>query len=317
MKQTAFSLNIAQPVRDALQGGRPVVALESALITHGLPYPHNLETAQLLEKTIRAEHAVPATVAVLGGRLKVGLTGEELERLAGNRAARKVSLRDFPIVVARGEDGGTTVAATIWLAHRAGIQVFATGGIGGVHRGHPFDVSADLVQLATTPIAVVCAGAKAILDLPLTMEWLETHGVPVLGFQTDEFPAFYSRGSGLPVDARVDSPEEAARLSATQWALGLTRSVLVGVPVPAHAAIPAERIQPAIQQALAEAAQDGLTGKAVTPFLLARVASLTGGESLAANIALLENNARVAARIASALAALTPEDLGIKENLTT
>ncbi len=303
---SSFPLDIAQPVRDALRNGRPVVALESALITHGLPYPHSLETARLLEATVSAENAVPATIAVLGGRLKVGLAVEELAMLAGGRPARKVSLRDLPVVVARGKDGGTTVAATMWIAHRAGIQVFATGGIGGVHRGHPFDVSADLVQLATTPIAVVCAGAKAILDLPLTLEWLETHGVPVLGYQTGEFPAFYSRSSGLPVDAQVDSPEDAARLIAIQWALGLTGSVLIGVPIPEHAAIPAERIEAAIQQALAEARQGAVSGKAVTPFLLARVAALTGGASLQANIALLENNARIAAQIAWALAAMAP-----------
>jgi len=303
MKQP-FALDIAQPIRDALREGRPVVALESALITHGLPYPHNLETARRLESTIIAENAVPATIAVLGGRLKVGLDAAELAHLATNRAARKVSVRDLPIVVARGEDGGTTVAATMWIAHRAGIQVFATGGIGGVHRGQPFDVSADLVQLATTPMAVVCAGAKAILDLPLTLEWLETRGVPVVGYQTDEFPAFYSRGSGLPVDLRVDSPGAAAHLIATQWALGLNRSVLIGVPVPEHVAIPAEQIETAVHQALAEAAASDVTGKAVTPFLLARVAAITGGASMQANIALLENNARVAAQIAWVLSGL-------------
>jgi pseudouridine-5'-phosphate glycosidase len=321
------TFDIHPDVQAALAGGSPVVALESALITHGLPWPHNLETARTLERIVRAHGATPATIAVLDGRIKVGLTGDELSRLAaeplprplpdtgrgdvspfptreggqGVRSASlmKVSLRDLAIAASRGADGGTTVAATAWIAHRVGIQVFATGGIGGVHRGQPFDVSADLPVLAQTPVAVVCAGAKAILDLPLTLEWLETHGVPVLGYQTDEFPAFYSRSSGLPVDLRVDSPGEAVAVMRAHWALGLTGGVLVVVPPPTEVALPRDTVEAAINQALAEAELQGIRGRDVTPFLLARVAELTSGESLAANVALLENNAAVAARIAT------------------
>jgi pseudouridine-5'-phosphate glycosidase len=310
--------DIHPDVQVALAGGSPVVALESALITHGLPWPHNLETARTLERTVRAHGATPATIAVLAGRIKVGLTGDELSRLAsphppspsptGRGGAEgggeggppmKASLRDLALAVSSGADGGTTVAATTWIAHRAGIRVFATGGIGGVHRGQPFDVSADLPALAQVPVVVVCAGAKAILDLPLTREWLETHGVPVLGYRTDEFPAFYSRSSGLPVDLRVDSPEAAAAIIQAHRALGLTTGVLVVVPPPAEMALSRDAVEAAINQAFAGAEAQGVRGRDVTPFLLARVAELTGGASLAANVALLGNNAAVAAKIAT------------------
>jgi pseudouridine-5'-phosphate glycosidase len=234
----------------------------------------------------------------VGGRIKVGLTAEELSRLAESPAT-KVSLRDLAIAVACGLDGGTTVATTAWVAHQAGIRVFATGGIGGVHRGLPFDISADLPALAQTRVAVVCAGAKAILDLPLTLEWLETHGVPVLGYQTGEFPAFYSRRSGLPVDLRVDSPEAAVAVMRAHWALGLATGLLIAVPPPEEAALPGEVVEAAVGHALAQAEAQGVRGRDITPFLLARVAELTGGESRVANVALLENNARIAAQIAT------------------
>jgi len=292
------AIDVRPDVQDALAHGRPVVALESAVITHGLPRPHNLATARALEETVQAHGAVPATIAVVGGRIKVGLTGDELSRLAESQAT-KVSLRDLAIAVTGGLDGGTTVATTAWVAHRAGIRVFATGGIGGVHRGLPFDVSADLPALARTPIAVVCAGAKAILDLPLTLEWLETHGVPVLGYQTGEFPAFYSRQSGLPVDLRVDSPEATVAVMRAHWALGLATGLLIAVSPPEEAALPGEVVEAAIGHALAEAEAQGVRGRDITPFLLARVAELTGGESRVANVALLENNARIAAQIAT------------------
>lgn len=288
-------------VVNAMTANQPVVALESTLIAHGLPYPTNLETALRLEDVIRAEGATPATIAVLSGQLRVGLNKAELEYLARSKNIRKVSRRDLPIVVAQGGDGATTVAATMWIAARAGIDVFATGGIGGVHRGYPFDVSADLPELARTEVAVVCAGAKSILDLPRTLEWLETWGVPVIGYGTDEFPAFYTRSSGLPVDVRVDTPLAAAEIIHARWDLGLGGGVLIVAPVPAEAALPAEGMEEAITQALAAAEEQGIRGKALTPFLLARIAEITGGASLRANIALLENNAAIAARIARAM----------------
>ncbi len=296
-------VQIAAEVRETLEAGQPVVALESTVIAHGLPYPDNLETARQLENVVREQGATPATIAIIEGKIRVGLAGEDLERLARGGDVRKVSRRDLPLVVARGEDGATTVAATMYVAALAGIEVFATGGIGGVHRGHPFDVSADLPELARTSVAVVCAGAKAILDLPLTLEWLETHGVPVLGYGTDEFPAFYSRRSGRPVDARVDEPGEAARVIRTKWALGLDGGVLVAVPVPAGDELPAEVVERTITLALTAAERQGIRGQALTPFLLAEVSRLTGGASLRANLALLRNNVAVAARIARALAA--------------
>lgn len=250
---------------------------------------------------MRENGAVPATIGIIEGRIRVGLTERELELLATERGARKVSRRDLPIAVAQGEDGATTVAATMYVASLVGIEVLATGGIGGVHRGQPSDISADLLELARTRVAVVCSGAKAILDLPLTLEWLETHGVPILGYRTDEFPAFYSRESGLPVDARVDTPEEAARIIRTKWELGLEGGVLVTVPVPEEAELPHEVAEEAIEQAVAAAQERGITGKALTPFLLNQIAHITEGRSMVANVALLKNNAAVAARIARAL----------------
>ncbi|MBC8255221.1 MAG: pseudouridine-5'-phosphate glycosidase, partial [Ardenticatenia bacterium] len=262
-------LQISPQISKALRQNSPIVALESTVIAHGLPFPHNVETALSLEEIVREEGAMPATVGIIGGTLRVGLSPEEIERLATGRSVRKVSRRDLPLVVARQEDGATTVAATMWIAHQAGIQVFATGGIGGVHRGHSYDVSADLPELAQTPVAVICSGAKAILDLVLTLEWLETHGVPVLGYGTDEFPAFYSRSSGLPVDARVNTPQEAAAIFQAQRALSLPAGLLITVPVPAEAELPAEVMEAAIAGALAAAEARGLRGKALTPFLLA------------------------------------------------
>ena len=294
-------LTLAPEVAQALTDHRPVVALESTLIAHGLPYPQNLETARALEETVRVHGAVPATIAVLDGVPRVGLREDDLVRLARGGEVRKLSRRDLAIAVVQGADGATTVAATMFIAAAAGIAVFATGGIGGVHRGQPFDVSADLPELAETPVVVVCAGAKAILDLPLTLEWLETHGVPVLGYGTDEFPAFYARSSGLPIDARVDSPAEVASVVRAQRRMGLRGGVLVAVPPPEGSAMALPVVEAAIEAALADASARDLHGKEITPFLLARIAELTEGESLDANIALLRNNAAVAAQIAAAL----------------
>ncbi|MFN8594968.1 MAG: pseudouridine-5'-phosphate glycosidase [Anaerolineae bacterium] len=296
-----ITLHLSASVREALTNHQPVVALESTLITHGLPRPVNLDVARQLEAVVRDNGAVPATIAILNGEIHAGLEPHELELLANTDGVRKVSRRDLPIVVSQRGHGATTVAATMWVAAQAGIKVFATGGIGGVHRGQPFDVSADLPELAQTPVTVVCAGAKAILDLPLTLEWLETRGVPVLGFGTDTFPAFYSRSSGLPVDARVDTAADAAAIIRAKYQLGLEGGVLIGVPVPAELAIPNEDIEPAILAALKMAEDQGVRGKAITPFLLAHVAELTGGESMKTNIALLANNARVATLIAREL----------------
>ena len=297
------SLQFHPEVREALESRRPVVALESTLITHGLPYPVNQEVASGMEKAVRDAGAVPATIAVLKGQITVGITADQLAYLAQARDVRKCSRRDFPIVLARRGDGATTVAGTMIVAHMAGIRMFATGGIGGVHRGHPFDVSADLLELAQTPVAVVCAGAKAILDLPLTLEVLETHGVPVVGFQCSNLPAFYTRDSGLPLDIRCDTCEEVAAILRARDALGFRTGTLVATPVPAAHELPAAVAETAIAQALREAEAKGVRGKEVTPFLLARVSELTHEESRTANVALLENNARVAARIAQALAA--------------
>lgn len=280
----------------------PRVALESTVIAHGLPYPHNLRLARRMEGRVREAGAEPATVAILHGELRAGLTDPELHYLATAANIRKVSRRDLPIVVAQKADGATTVASTMFIAHRFGIEVFATGGVGGVHRGTVFDISADLPELAQTPVTVVCAGVKAILDLPATLEWLETHGVTVIGFGTDEFPAFYSRQSGLPVDVRADSAAEVAALIRARRQLGMQSGLLVCVPIPLEAELPAPLVEPAIQQALREAEQREIRGKAISPFLLARVSELTGEASLRANLALLENNAQVAAQIAVALA---------------
>ncbi len=277
------------------------VALESTVITHGLPYPHNLALAQEMEAIVRRHGAEPRTVAILGGELLAGLTAPQMTQLAQSRHVRKVSRRDLPIVVARREDGSTTVATTMWIAARAGIHVFATGGIGGVHRGNGFDVSADLQELAQTPVIVVCAGAKAILDLPATLEYLETHGVTVIGWQSDEFPAFYSRRSGLPVDVRCDSADDVVALWRAKQQLQLPGGLLVTVPVPTEEEIPANEIEPLILQAVAEAEQQGLRSAQVTPYLLSRLVALSGERSLHANLALLKNNAAVAAQIAVAL----------------
>ncbi len=302
-------LRVAPEIAQALAADAPVVALESALITHGFAPPANLEIARRMETAVREEGALPATIAVLEGKARVGLSGEELARLAqldalaSDETARKISLRDLPPALAQGASGGTTVAATMHLAHRAGIGVFATGGIGGVHRDHPEDVSADLLALAFIPIVVVCAGAKAILDLPRTLQYLETHGVPVIGYGTEEFPAFYSRRSGLNVDARVETPEEVAQIAQARAELGLMAALLVCVPVPAGDKLPAMEAEAAIAQAVEEAEAAGISGKNLTPFLLKRMVELTSGRAQRANEALLVNNARVAARIAQALVA--------------
>jgi pseudouridine-5'-phosphate glycosidase len=271
------------------------------LITHGFPAPENLQIAREIEAAVREQGAVPATIAILGGEIMVGLTSDQLDYLASATNARKCSRRDLPLAVARREDGATTVAGTMIVAHWAGIEIFATGGIGGVHRGHPFDESADLMELARTPVTVVCAGAKAILDLPLTLEVLETQGVPVIGYQTDELPAFYSRSSGLPVDLRVDSPAEIVDIIRARRALGLAVGTLVTAPVPAADEWPAEEAQQIISQALADADASGISGKAITPYLLGRVNVLSGSRSKAANIALLLNNARLGGQVAKAL----------------
>jgi pseudouridine-5'-phosphate glycosidase len=300
-------LRISSEVADALASKRPVVALESTIIAHGMPYPRNVATALGLEKMVRAEGAVPATIAVFDGRLRVGLEASEIERL-GHDGARipKLTTRDLPVAVARHLDGATTVAATMRIAALAGIAVFATGGIGGVHRGaaHSFDISADLTELAQSNVAVVTAGAKAILDLALTLERLESLGVPVIGFGTDRFPAFYSRDSGLAVPARVDRPEEVAAIMHAKWGIGLTGGLVIANPIPVEEEIPAGEITPAIEEAVADAKRQGVAGKDVTPFLLARIGEATQGRSLAANIALVENNMLVAARIAAAYARL-------------
>jgi pseudouridylate synthase len=292
-----------------------LLALESTVISHGLPYPQNIATARRLEQIAREHGAEPRTVAVLHGELRAGLDEADLELLARGPDVRKLSRRDLPIAVAQGWNGATTVATTMWIAARHGIRVFSTGGIGGVHRLQvasgklqgmggqmAADVSADLPELAQTPVAVVCAGAKAILDLPATLEWLETWGVPVVGYGADEFPAFYSRSSGLPVDIRVDTPEEAAAIVEAKRRLGLPGGVLICAPVPEEHELPADEANAAIEQALAEADAQGVRGKAITPFLLARIVELTGERSLRANLALLENNVRIGAQIAAALA---------------
>jgi pseudouridylate synthase len=290
-------------VLDALEAGRGVVALESTVIAHGLPHPRNLQVARELEDEVRAHGAVPATVGVVGGRPVVGLSEAEVERLGMAEGVLKLSTRDLAVPVARGLDGATTVAATMWLAHRAGVAVFATGGIGGVHRGEAHDVSADLTELGRTPMVVVCAGAKAILDLAATREALETAGVLVVGFGTDELPAFYSRESGIPVDVRADTADEVAALWRAHRALAAPGAILLCVPPPAGHALPAAEVERAIRDALGEAEARGIRGKEVTPFLLSTVAERTGGRSLEANVALLRNNARTAAAVAAAMAA--------------
>ena len=301
-------LSCAPEVADALSAGAPVVALESTIISHGMPWPRNMETALALEADIRSLGAVPATIAIVDGRLKAGLSHGEIERFARDSTnVVKVSRRDIAIVAARGGNGATTVAATMIVAALAGIRVFATGGIGGVHRGASttFDISADLTELARTPVAVVCAGAKAILDLRLTLEFLETHGVPVLGFCTDRFPAFWSRDSGLPVNARMDDPVDVARAMKAQWDLRLEAGFVVGNPIPVEHELASDVVERAIATALVDADARGVTGKAVTPFLLERVNALTGGDTLDSNVALVRNNARLAARIAVAYSTIS------------
>jgi pseudouridine-5'-phosphate glycosidase len=285
-----------------LRGSGALVALESTVIAHGLPWPENLALARRLEAAVREEGAVPATVAVLGGRMRVGLADAELEHLARSPSVRKLTRRDIPIAIAEGADGATTVSATMFIAHAAGIRVFATGGIGGVHRGDHTDVSADLPELARTPMIVVCAGAKAILDLPATLEWLETHGVPVLGWGTSEFPAFFTPTSGLPLETRVDDAAQVADIANAAWRNGMTSAVLVTVPPPEQVAMPRDRMEAAIARALRKANEAGIRGKGTTPFLLRQVAEDTGGESVVANLALLARNASVASRVALALA---------------
>ena len=280
----------------------PQVALESTVISHGLPYPRNLALAQEMEQIIRAGGAEPRTIGIIQGELIAGLNEAQLLQLAQGKNIRKVSRRDLPIVVARKQNGATTVATTMWIAQRFGIEVFATGGIGGVHRGDGTDISADLQELAQTPVIVVCAGAKALLNLPATLEYLETHGVTVVGLGTDEFPAFYSRSSGLPTDVRCDTAQEVAEIWRAKRALGLPGGLLVAVPIPVADEIPAQEIEPTIAQAVQEAEQQGLRSAQVTPFLLTRINQLTGERSLRANLALLKNNARAATEIALALA---------------
>ncbi len=295
------SIGLRPEVAQALQHRQPIVALESTLITHGLPYPDNLAAARAIEAAVRESGAIPATIAILSGQIVVGLDEAQLEYLAKAKNVRKCSRRDLGIVVAYRLDGATTVAGTMTVANMVGIPVFATGGIGGVHRGHPFDVSADLAELERTPVTVVCAGAKALLDLPLTLEQLETRGVPVIGYGTDELPAFYSRQSGLPVDVRADTPEQVAAIVRARRALGLDGGELVVVPVPLEDELPRAEAEAAIAQAMKLADEAGITGPAVTPFMLAKIAELTGGHSQRANIALLLNNARIAAQIAQAI----------------
>lgn len=294
-------LKIDTEVVRALSNGHPVVALESTVIAHGLPRPQNLETAHRLQDVVREGGAVPATIAIIGGILRVGLSDDEIQLLAEQDDIRKISTRDIPIAVARGWNGATTVASTTWIAHRAGLKIFATGGIGGVHRGSLPDVSADLPELARTSIVVVCSGAKIVLDLPATREWLETHAVTVVGYQCDELPAFYSRASGLRVDARADDAEAVARIFHAQRSLEIESALLLGVPVPAKFEVPGEDLQRVLTTALEDAEWKGVTGPELTPFLLRQMAERSGGATLRANIALLENNARVAAAIASAI----------------
>ena len=295
------SMQLSPIVESALADGQPIVALESTVIAHGLPRPQNIETAQRLEEIVREAGTIPATIAVLDGQLLVGLNREQLERIANNHDIRKLSTRDLPIAFARKWNGATTVAATMWIAHRARIEVFATGGIGGIHRGSLPDVSADLPELARTRMIVVCSGAKSPLDLLATREWLETYGVTVVGYGCDEMPAFYSRLSGLPVDVRCDTPGEVIEIYKAQRELGFQSALLVTVPVPAEAEVDSSLLQTVLADSLAEAESQKVSGRELTPFLLARMSERSKGATLRANIALLENNAGVAAQIACAL----------------
>ncbi len=296
-------LDVNPEVAAAVREGKPVVALESTIISHGMPYPQNVETALNVERIIRENGAVPATIAIIGGRLKAGLTPEEIEYFGKKgQAIAKASRRDLAVLCSRGEDGATTVTTTMIIAHMAGIKIFATGGIGGVHRGAEttMDISADLEELGHTPVMVVCAGAKSILDLGLTLEYLETKGVPVIGYQTKELPAFYTRKSGFSVDYEIDTPEDLAKAFKAQNDMELGGGMLVTNPIPEQYAMPKDVIDAAIDKAIAECKEQGIHGKATTPFLLARVAELTGGDSLASNIQLVYNNAKLAAKTAKA-----------------
>ena len=304
-------LDIAPEVQEALRDNKPVVALESTIISHGMPYPQNVATALQVEAEVRAHGAVPATIAIIDGRLKAGLSAQDIEVLGKRgRDAIKVSRRDIPFVIAAGQMGATTVASTMIISAMAGIKIFATGGIGGVHRNaqQSFDISADLQELAQTPVAVVCAGAKSILDLRLTLEYLETHGVPVVGYQTDTLPAFFTRESEFPVDYRMNSPMEIARVLHAKWSMGLKGGMVIANPIPDSFAMPRALIDGAIEQALEEASSQGIGGKESTPFLLARVCELTGGDSLAANIQLVLNNARLAAAVGLELTAVLAKE---------
>jgi len=285
----------------ALQSNLPIVALESTVITHGLPHPQNIQLARDMEAKIRSEGAIPATIALIEGKIRIGLTDDELARLAESESPLKVSHRDFATAMVKKLSGGTTVAGTILAAHQAGIKVFATGGIGGVHKENPFDISTDLRALAEIPMIVICTGAKAILDLPATLEYLETMGVPVVGYQTDKFPEFYSRNGDLNVSVRLDKPEEIAEFAKAHWSLGLHSAVLVTNPIPESDAIPKSEMEPIIQQASKEAIEKKIHGQALTPYLLQRISELTNEKSLRANLSLLLNNARLAAQIAKAI----------------
>jgi len=296
-----MDLVISDSVQHALKNNEPVVSLESTVITHGLPYPQNLELAESMEDIIRHAGCVPATVALIDGKVKVGLASAELKEIAMCKDAVKVSRRDFGFALANRRIGGTTVAGTIYISALAGIKVFATGGIGGVHRGSQFDISADLLELAHTPIIVVCAGAKSILDIPNTLEYLETQGVTVIGYQTDTFPAFFTRSSGVNVPFRIDSATEIARIAQAQWNLGLNNSILVGNPIPAEHELADIQAEEAIKLAVKEAEESGISGSKLTPFLLSRVSSLTESASLLANLTLLKNNAKLAAEISKQL----------------
>ncbi len=305
MKYPNFQLS--PEITRALNLGAPIVALESTVITHGLPHPQNIELARDMEKQVRDNGATPATIALLDGKIRIGLSDEELVRLAESESTLKVSHRDFATAIVKKADGGTTVAGTMYAANMAGIKVFATGGIGGVHKESAFDISTDLRSLAEIPTIVVCAGAKAILDLPATIEYLETMGVPVIGYKTDEFPAFYSRESGLGVSARLDSPEEIADFAKAHWNLGMKSGILVTNPIPETESISKSKMEPIIAKASAEAIAQGIHGQKLTPFLLGRISELTRGKSLKANLALLLNNARLAAEIAKEMNAKKKE----------
>jgi pseudouridine-5'-phosphate glycosidase len=295
--------NFQEEVQAALAEKRPIVAMESTVITHGLPYPDNVQTAVAMETAVRSGGAIPATLAIIQGQIHIGLLADQIEYLGqqAGKAVRKCSRRDIPIALARREDAATTVAGTMILAHMVGIPIFATGGIGGVHRGHPFDISADLTELGRTPVTVVSSGAKSILDLPATREVLETHGVPIVGYGVDDMPAFFARSSGLPVDVRLDTPQAVAQLIRAQQTLGLQNGILITVPIPAHAACDEAEVEAAVIQATTEADQHGIHGPTATPWLLSRVVQLTNGRSLQANTALLQNNGYIAAQIAQAL----------------